>query len=277
MREFGEIAESLRRSTVQIFCGGRERSGGSGVVWSADGLIITNSHVVRAAHPTIELFDGQRFEAQCSSRDPRRDLAALRVPAGGLPAATAGDSTMLRPGELAIAIGNPLGFRGALSTGVIHSIGPLTGMGRQSWVRATVRLAPGNSGGPLANADGHVVGINTAIIHGLGVAVPSREIAEFLRHGARPRLGLILQPVHFDAKRVGMLILEVESGSAAEAASLRIADLLIAIDGRPLASADTLGETVDSRPRVVRLQFLRGDRSSLRETVVRLESRAEAA
>jgi len=276
MRTFGEVAERLRRSTVQVFTEGR-RSGGSGVVWGADGLIVTNAHVARASRHEVELWDGQRLEARIDSYDARRDLALLRVSATGLAAAAAGDSTALRPGELAIAIGSPLGFSGALTTGVIHAVGPMAGMGRRTWVQATVRLAPGNSGGPLANAGGQVVGINTAIANGLGLAVPSRDIAEFLRHGARPRLGVTLRPVGFAGNRLGMLVLEVEPGGAADNASLRVGDILTACNGRPLDSPEGLGDALDSASGRIALQFLRGDYNRTRETVARLEARAEAA
>jgi serine protease Do len=276
MRSFGEVAEQLRRSTVQVFSD-RRQSGGSGVIWTAGGLIVTNAHVTRSSRNEVELWDGRRFEARIEGYDARRDLASLRVPASGLPEAVHGDSSALRPGELAIAIGSPLGFSGALTTGVIHSVGPMPGMGRRNWVRATVRLAPGNSGGPLANAQGEVVGINTAIVHGLGLAVPSRDIGEFLRRGARPRLGVTLRPVSFADDRVGMLLLEVESGSAADRASLRVGDILIACNGRPLDSPDALGAALDAASGPVALQFLRGDYHRTRETVARLEARAEAA
>jgi serine protease Do len=189
MRGFGEIGERLRRSTVQVLGHGRGRGGGSGVVWSSDGLIVTNAHViahvVRSAEAEVELWDGRRLQARVVSRDPGRDLATLRISATGLDAATPGNSDGLRPGELVIAIGNPWGFAGALSAGVIHSIGKLPGMGSQRWIRAAVQLAPGNSGGPLANAHGHVVGINTAIVNGLGVAVPGSAVLDFLRLAAR--------------------------------------------------------------------------------------------
>ena len=144
---FGEIAEQLRRSTVLIHSG--SRGSGSGVIWSSDGLIVTNAHVVRGSNVRVQLWDGREFEGAVASRDPRRDLAALRISADSLPAASPADSSQLRPGELAIAIGNPMGFVGALTTGVIHAIGPLRALGSQTWVQASVRLAPGNSGGPL--------------------------------------------------------------------------------------------------------------------------------
>ncbi len=187
MYDFAEIAERLRRATVQVFSGGRDRGGGSGVIWSANGLIVTNAHVVRSTGVSVRLWDGRQFYAPLIAHDPRRDLAAVQLPAGDLPALTAGDSDALRPGEVAVAVGNPLGFAGVLSTGVIHSVGSLPGMGRQSWVQATVRLAPGNSGGPLTDAKGQVIGINTAIVYGLGVAVPSNDVRAFLRHAAHAR------------------------------------------------------------------------------------------
>jgi serine protease Do len=268
MLAFGEVAERLRRSTVQVFTQGH--GGGSGVIWNADGLIITNAHVIRSANPQVELWDGRRLDARITSRDPRRDLAALRIAATALPSASAADSAAVRPGELAIAIGSPLGFAGALTTGVIHSVD-------RRWVRASVRLAPGNSGGPLANAQGQVIGINTAVMNGLGLAVPSREIENFLRHGARPRLGVELQPVVVSRGRMGMLILNVETQSPAATASLKVGDVLVGVNGRPLESMDHLSDALDSGIATLRLQFVRGDPARVRETVAQLTARAEAA
>src|ERR1700738_2243786 len=118
---FGEIGESLRRSTVQVRDG--RRSGGSGVIWNSDGMVVTNAHVARSPRMTVELWDGRTYPAELRSRDARRDLASLKLAARQLPAATGGDSGRLRAGELVIAVGNPLGFTGALSTGVVHEIG----------------------------------------------------------------------------------------------------------------------------------------------------------
>ncbi|HLZ10606.1 MAG TPA: trypsin-like peptidase domain-containing protein, partial [Chloroflexota bacterium] len=140
----GEIAEKLRRSTVVIHAGGR--GSGSGVLWSSNGSVITNAHVARGMQVNVQLWDGREFDASIASRDTRRDLALLRIGAMNLPSVSVADSSQVRPGELAIAIGNPLGFVGALTTGVIHTLGPLSGLGSQSWVQADIRLAPGNSG-----------------------------------------------------------------------------------------------------------------------------------
>ena len=190
----------------------------------------------------------------------------MRIPAAGLEAASHGNSDALRPGELVIAVGSPLGFAGALSTGVVHSVGELPGMGRQRWIRADVRLAPGNSGGPLADAEGRVIGINTAIVNGLGVAVPSNAAAAFLRRGPRPELGVVMRPVSH-----GLLLLEVRPEGPAAAASLKPGDVL-------LGSFDALSDALDSGQNVVRLQFFRGgDYYRVRETYVRLAARAEAA
>ena len=168
---FGEIAEQLRRSTVLIHSGGR--GSGSGVICSSNGVLVTNAHVVRSTRPAVQLWDGREFEASVQSRDPWRDLAELRIDAVNLPAASVADSSQVRPGELAIAIGNPMGFVGALATGVIHGVGPLRGLGSQNWVQAEVLLAPGNSGGPLADARGKIVGINTMVAGRLALAIPS--------------------------------------------------------------------------------------------------------
>jgi serine protease Do len=147
-RDFGEVAELLRRSTVQITVGRGSRGSGSGVIWNPEGLIVTNAHVAQGDRAHVELWDGRGFEAEVTARDACRDLAALRIHAQQLPAASPGDSTALRAGELVVAVGNPLGFIGALTTGVVHAVGPVRGLGRQTWVQAAVRLAPGNSGGP---------------------------------------------------------------------------------------------------------------------------------
>jgi serine protease Do len=274
---FGEMAERLRRSTVQVITSGRGQGSGSGVVWSSDGLIVTNAHVARGSEAMVSLWDGATHQATVLSRDPRRDLASLRIAAGGLPAATPGDSSALRAGELVIAIGNPLGFIGALTTGVVHSL-----PNNKRWVAADVRLAPGNSGGPLADAQGRVIGINTMIAGGLALAVPSNAVGQFLRGGAfqekpGPTLGVTIQPVPLRDGSFGFLLLKVEPASAAESASLMIGDLLTGAAGRSFAAIDDLHVALASASETLDLQFLRGDRRTTRATTVRLRARAPEA
>ena len=246
-------------------------AGGSGVIATADGQIVTNAHVAREAGASVRLWDGRDLPATLLARDARRDLATLKVEAGGLPAATFGDSGALRVGELVMAIGNPMGFIGALTTGVVHALGSLGGFGRQSWVLADVRLAPGNSGGPLADASGRVIGINTMIVNGLGAAVPGSAVTAFLRRGASGiSLGVTVQPVRLEDRRFGLLVLKVEPGSPAAAAPLWIGDILTGAGGRPFRSVDDLHRVLDDTGGVIHLQFLRGDRAVQREIAIRL-------
>jgi len=271
---FGEVAEGLRRSTVQVQTAGRGQGGGSGVIWKADGLIITNSHVLHDSRATISLWNGNTYEATLLNRDTRRDLASLKIDAAGLPAATAGDSSALRVGELVIAVGNPLGFIGAMTTGVVHSL-----PNQKRWVAADVRLAPGNSGGPLADAQGRVIGVNTMIAGGLALAVPSNAVADFLaRKGASgPTLGVTLQPLPLRRGSFGFLLIKVDPGSAAEGASLMIGDLLIGAAGHSFTSLDDLSAALDSAGEVLELQFLRGDRRKTRSTTARFRIRSPEA
>jgi serine protease Do len=240
--ELADVTERLRCSTVQVRS--RRYGGGSGVIWNSDGLIITNAHVAPSDRATVELSDGRVFEAVVTAQDPQQDLAALRIEATDLPAATIGDSDALRIGELVLAVGNPLGLVGALTTGIIHATGSTDVSSRQKWVMADVRLAPGNSGGPLANARGQVIGINTMIVNGLALAIPSHAVERFLHDDvARPYLGVTLRPVPvlLENKRVlGLIVLEVAFGSLAMAAGLLQGDVLIGLFGQCFNTIDDL-------------------------------------
>src|SRR5216684_3780644 len=272
---FGEIAEKLRRSTVLIYAGAR--GNGSGVIWSAHGAIITNAHVARASQIRVQLWDGREFDAALVSRDTRRDLAELRITAANLPSAAAADSSQVRPGELAIAIGNPLGFVGALTTGVVHAVGPLRRWGSEPWVQADVRLAPGNSGGPLADARGRVIGINTMVAGSLALAVPSNAVTNFL--AADPIdawLGVTVAPVRVPrpgsrSKAFGLVLLEVEPGSPAANASLTPGDILLGTDEKSFSSLEDLSTSLQGKgPRLLRLAFLRGNYERFRRVTVQL-------
>jgi serine protease Do len=272
---FGEIAEQLRRSTVLVQSGGR--GAGSGVIWSADGLVVTNAHVVLGSRVKVRLWDGREFDAAIVSRDTGRDLAQLHIAAAGLPAASAADSSMVRPGELAIAIGNPLGFVGALATGVIHAVGPLGGLDLRTWVQADVRLAPGNSGGPLADAHGRVIGINTMVAGGLALAVPSNSVRDFLSGGPENVwLGVTIHPAQIpraagSAKRFGLVVLEVEPGSPADLASLLPGDILLGTEEKVFTAVEDLASGLrGGGSRVLRFEFLRGDYSRVRRVSVQL-------
>jgi len=179
------VGEKLRRSTVQVFDG--RRGAGSGVIWRADGWIVTNAHVVSGRSARIRLSDGRTLEADIIARAAERDLAALYVAASDLPAAEIGASTAVRVGEIVLAAGSPFGVSGAVSAGVLHAVGAVPRIGKQRWLQADLELAPGNSGGPLADASGRVIGINSMIAMGLGLAIPSHDVEQFLLRAMRRR------------------------------------------------------------------------------------------
>jgi serine protease Do len=269
---FGEVAERLRRSTVHVSSGGQGH--GSGIIVRSDGTVVTNAHVARPGKSAVTLWDGRSFPAEIAARDPRRDLAILRLPASDLPAAPLGDSNRLRPGELVIAIGNPLGFMGALTAGIVHAVGPLPGLGPRKWIQAGVRLAPGNSGGPLADASGNVIGVNTMVAGRLGLAVPSNEVSRLLRGESPQPLGVTLRPIPVTAEgneRLGLMILELAPESAASRASLLPGDILIGAEGRFFTALEDLEDALLANSgRVLRLQFLRADPNKIRTVAVQL-------
>jgi serine protease Do len=267
MHGIGEIAERLRRQTVEVISYGG-RGCGSGVIWPGSASrIVTNAHVFNDAG-MVRFADGSESPARLTRIDRRRDLAALEVSIATREAARVRDSGQVHRGELVIAIGNPLGFTGALSTGVVHAVGPVAGLGHRAWIQAQVRLAPGNSGGPLADAEGRVIGINSMVVSGgLGLAIPSSAVSVFLARASDPiRLGVTLRPVHR-----GLMLLEVEKGSLAEGASLLPGDILL------YESADDIGDALD-RGGLLRLEFLRGGSTSVRRVAIPLTpARAVAA
>ena len=167
------VAEWLRTVTVRIK--GRGGSHGSGVIWLPEGLIVTNAHVAGSPTHEVEFADGRRARGRLVARDPQRDLAALKVDLPFLPAASVRSARDCRAGELLIAVGNPIDGERAVSTGILHRPA-----GKRPFLFADIRLAPGNSGGPLADAEGNVIGINSAIVNGLGCAVSSDAVREFL-------------------------------------------------------------------------------------------------
>ena len=293
---FGEVAEQLRRSTVLVRSRTADQRGGSGIIWSSDGLIVTNAHVaggsqLRGSHARgpqasgaeieVQLWDGRELPAAVAFRDPRRDLAVVRVDAIGFPEASRSPSHP-RPGDAVIAIGNPLGFVGALTTGVIHGIGEVGGLGSRQWIQAAVRLAPGNSGGPLAASDGNVIGINTMVVGRIALAIPIAEVDDLLL-GYSPDawLGVTVHPVRIPGATPGgagsirgLLVLEVEPGSPAASASLLVGDILLGADGKPFSSPDDLAAALRFRSAgPLQIEFLRGDYRHLRRVSIRLGDR----
>jgi serine protease Do len=273
LHEFGEIAEQLRRSTVQVISG--RRGQGSGIIVKSDGAIVTNAHVAGRSPLSVRLWDGSSFPATIEARSTRRDLAVLRIPAAKLVPVTLRNSDELHVGELVMAVGNPFGFVGAVTTGIVHAIGRLPGLGPVKWIQADVQLAPGNSGGPLADARGNVVGVNTMVAGGLGLAVPANAVQRLLAGDLEQApLGVVLRPETVQvsgAERLGLVILEVVRNSAAEYASLSAGDILVGIEGRALRSLDDLEQKLEGTgERVLRLQFVRDDPGKLRTVNVRL-------
>jgi serine protease Do len=183
---------------------------------------------------------------------------------------------------LVLAVGNPFGFEGALSTGIIHAAGAVYGLGGKSWLRADVKLAPGNSGGPLADAQGRVLGINTMVTGGLALAVPSNEVAWFIAKGAADLpLGVEVRSVRVrvrNADRVGLIVTSVVPGGAAQQASLMSGDVLVGANGELFRSAQDLQKALHGAGQgVLALMFLRGDRRNIRKVAVRLGMANRAA
>lgn len=270
---FGEVAERLRRNTVLI----RSARGGqgSGFILDANGRILTNAHVVRSRQHVVQLWDGRSVPADLNKRDAQLDLALLTVSMTGLPAAALGDSRRVRVGEVVVAVGNPFGFLGAVTAGVVHAVGPLRRDDGREWIQSDLQLAPGNSGGPLANAAGEVIGVNTMVVGRLGIAVPANTIRRFISQGApRRQLGVALRPVSValsGQRTLGLLLLEIEEGSPASIAALMPGDIIIGThDGSLNTIEDLHAALAGEGERVVRLLFLRGNRSEVRKATVLL-------
>ncbi len=255
---------------------------GSGFLFTANGYILTNSHVVRgAAQVGVSLTDGRRFEAELVGEDPHNDLAVVRVLADGLPTLELGSSKALKAGQLAVAIGSPLGFQTTVTAGVISALGrslrSQSGRLMDGIVQTDAALNPGNSGGPLLDSRGRVVGVNTAVIagaQGLCFAIPidtAKFVAgELIRDGRvrRAWLGVAGQEVR-DSRRGAMRVVGVEPGSPAERAGLLRGDLVLAIDGHDVSGVDDLHRalTGDSVGRPSTLTVQRGrERVELRVT-----------
>jgi len=266
-----QTESTIRRRTVDPFFdpfgffGGGDRtytsqSLGSGFVWSSDGIVVTNNHVVEgASRVTVNFNDGTQLRAKLIGVDPDSDVAVLRVDAKKLPAAPIGTSADLMIGESVIAVGNPFGLSGSVTTGVISALGrsvPSKEAGRTftDFIQTDASINPGNSGGPLLNIEGKVVGINTAIYanaQGIGFAIPvdraRKIIQDILRYGQvhSAWIGAVtatLTPE--EAKRIGTpvsrgaLVARVFGGSPAQAAGLKPGDVITSAGGKPVDSRE---------------------------------------
>ncbi len=242
----------------------RERQGGgSGFVFTPDGLILTNSHVVHGAtRIQVSFSDGHRFPAHTIGDDPATDLAVIRIDAPQIVAAPLGDSQKLRVGQLAIAIGNPYGFQYTVTAGVVSALGrslrSYSGRLIDDVIQTDASLNPGNSGGPLVTSDGRVVGVNTATIMGaqglcfaIGINTAKFVAGRMLRDGRirRAYIGVEAQtaPLHRRLVRFydllqesGVIVSAVTPGSPAQRAGLREGDVIVALDGKAVAGVDDL-------------------------------------
>jgi S1-C subfamily serine protease len=265
-----QVVEEVGPAVVGITIGvqaprqaGEQAGAGSGVIIAPDGYILTNDHVVaNAQRLQATLEDGRTLAAEVIGTDPATDLAVIRVSAAGLPFANLGDSAGLRVGQLVIAIGNPFGFQSTVSTGVVSALGRAlrsrSGRLIENIIQHSAPLNPGNSGGPLVDSRGRVVGVNTAIImmaQGIGFSIPANTakwvVSQLLTHGRvrRGYLGLAarqrplerrLVRYHHLAKEFAVEAISVDRQGPAAEAGLQEGDLIVAINGQPLTSVDDL-------------------------------------
>src|SRR5947209_8738627 len=247
------VAESLRPAVVNLRAGkGRNAGSGSGVLFTPDGFLLTNAHVVRGySRPRIRLQDGREVEGRVIGTDPWTDLAVVQAEAQALPFAELGDSSKLRVGQLVVAIGSPFGFESTVTAGVVSALGrtlrTLTGHLVDNVIQTDAALNPGNSGGPLVDSRGRVIGINTAIIapaQGICFAIPANMaqdiVPHLLKHGKvlRGYLGLHARTVpltvamrrrHGLEQETAVQVAAIEAGAPADQAGIREDDLIVAL------------------------------------------------
>jgi S1-C subfamily serine protease len=239
------------------------RGNGSGFIFTPDGFILTNSHVVhRADRVDVTLSDGRRFQADIVGDDPDTDLAIVRINGPNLVPVPLGDSQKIKVGQLVIAIGNPYGFQYTVTSGVISALGrslrSMSGRLIDNVIQTDAALNPGNSGGPLVTSQGDVIGVNTAMIlaaqgicFAIGINTAKFVAAKLIKEGKirRSYIGLGGQNVQLHRRIVrfhrlavesGILVVSIEEGSPAQRAGLSEGDMIVAFDGQPIAGIDDL-------------------------------------
>ena len=261
---------------------GRVRGTGSGVIYTPDGYLLTNSHVVaRADTVVVSLADGRVCDALRVGDDPATDIAVLRLAGGGFPHATFGSSTRVRVGQLVIAVGNPLGYQATVTAGIVSALGRTlrSASGRliESVIQTDAPLNPGNSGGPLADAAGRVIGINTAAAGGaqgicfaIGIDTAVGVATQLMRHGRvrRSRLKLAGQTIVLDRRMLhalertapgAVMVSEVLPGGPAQQAALERGDLLLELDGEPVTGIESLHRllTAERAGRAIGIRLVR--------------------
>lgn len=270
---------------------------GSGVTITPDGYIVTNSHVIEdAISIEVNLADGLSYNAEVIGQDAATDLALIRVPGHRLPIARLGDSDKLKVGQLAIAIGNPLGFQSTVTAGVISALGrslrSRSGRLIENIIQTDAALNPGNSGGPLVDSHGLVIGINTAIIQfaqGICFAIPANTlrwvVSELLKEGrvARGFIGIAGQSVPLPIRIIryfnltqdaGVQIIDVNPNSPAHAAGLKEGDIIISLDGKLTKGVNDIHRILSREAIGVKLDvvILRDWRNKLQKSIVPVES-----
>lgn len=265
----------------------RQRSLGSGFIIDADGSILTNNHVVENAQKiVVKLADDQEYEAKVIGRDPKTDIAIIRINAKtNLTAASLGDSDRLEVGEWVVAIGNPFGLDSTVTSGIVSAKGRHIGQGPyDNFIQTDASINPGNSGGPLINLKGEVIGINTAIFSrsgtniGIGFAIPINLVKELLPQlrgkgkVTRGYLGVLIQKVTPDIadslgmdKGYGALVANVSKDGPAEKAGVKVGDVIVEFDGREIKDSGDLPIIVARTPvdKKVRMKVLRDKKEVL--------------
>jgi S1-C subfamily serine protease len=268
------VVERVSPSVVHVQVRGQRRGvaaqgSGSGTILSPDGIVLTNNHVVEGASGIdLGLTDGRRIAARVLGRDPDTDIAVLRAETSDrLPAAALGNSKKVRPGQIAIAIGNPFGFESTVTAGIVSAVGrslrAQNGRLISDVIQTDAALNPGNSGGPLVNSRGEVIGVNTAVImgaQGICFSVASNTaqlmLSQILQHGRvrRAKLGVAGDQVRFVQRlkaatgltqESGVRVVEVQPGSPAHAGGLEPGNVIVGLDKEVVTGIDDIARILD--------------------------------